>query len=151
MKELEEKLSTLAKDLSSKEEALAAMQQKEIAAQRKLQLEEIGFEGEEAVATLEQFSELDDATFEQIIAVMKKRYSQQAEEKEEPKEAPVAQAEADEEVDTAEASEEVLEDAQESEEVAIAEAVGTDDPQDDLRAVASEWLGSVLQSVPTNE
>ena len=127
------------------------MQQKEIAAQRKLQLEEIGFEGEEAVATLEQFSELDDATFEQIIAVMKKRYSKQDEEKEEPKEAPAAQAEVDEEVDAAEASEEVLEDAQESEEVAIAEAVGTDDPQDDLRAVASEWLGSVLQSVPTNE
>ena len=151
MKELEEKLSALADDLSSKEEALAAMQQKEIAAQRKLQLEEIGFEGEEAVATLEQFSELDDATFEQIIAVMKKRYSKQDEEKEEPKEAPAAQAELDEEVDTAEASEEVLEDAQESEEVAIAEAVGTDDPQDDLRAVASEWLGSVLQSVPTNE
>lgn len=151
MKELEEKLSALADDLSSKEEALAAMQQKEIAAQRKLQLEEIGFEGEEAVATLEQFSELDDATFEQIIAVMKKRYSKQDEEKEEPKEAPAAQAEVDEEVDAAEASEEVLEDAQESEEVAIAEAVGTDDPQDDLRAVASEWLGSVLQSVPTNE
>ena len=151
MKELEENLSALADDLSSKEEALAAMQQKEIAAQRKLQLEEIGFEGEEAVATLEQFSELDDATFEQIIAVMKKRYSKQDEEKEEPKEAPAAQAELDEEVDTAEASEEVLEDAQESEEVAIAEAVGTDDPQDDLRAVASEWLGSVLQSVPTNE
>ena len=151
MKELEEKLSALADDLSSKEEALAAMQQKEIAAQRKLQLEEIGFEGEEAVATLEQFSELDDATFEQIIAVMKKRYSKQDEEKEEPKEAPAAQAEVDEDVDAAEASEEVLEDAQESEEVAIAEAVGTDDPQDDLRAVASEWLGSVLQSVPTNE
>ena len=151
MKELEEKLSALADDLSSKEEALAAMQQKEIAAQRKLQLEEIGFEGEEAVATLEQFSELDDATFEQIIAVMKKRYSKQDEEKEEPKEAPAAQAEVDEEVDAAEASEEVLEDAQESEEVAIAEAVGTDDPQDDLRAVASDWLGSVLQSVPTNE
>ena len=151
MKELEEKLSALADDLSSKEEALAAMQQKEIAAQRKLQLEEIGFEGEEAVATLEQFSELDDATFEQIIAVMKKRYSKQDGEKEEPKEAPAAQAEGDEEVDAAEASEEVLEDAQESEEVAIAEAVGTDDPQDDLRAVASEWRGSVLQSVPTNE
>ena len=151
VKELEEKLSALADDLSSKEEALAAMRQKEIAAQRKLQLEEIGFEGEEAVATLEQFSELDDATFEQIIAVMKKRYSQQAEEKDEPTTEVAAVAEVDEEVDTAEASEEVLEDAQESTEVTIAEAVGTDDPQDDLRAVASEWLGSVLQSVPTNE
>ena len=151
MKELEEKLSALADDLSSKEEALAAMRQKEIAAQRKLQLEEIGFEGEEAVATLEQFSELDDATFEQIIAVMKKRYSQQAEEKDEPTTEVAAVAEVDEEVDTAEASEEVLEDAQESTEVAIAEAVGTDDPQDDLRAVASEWLGSVLQSVPVQE
>ena len=60
-------------------------------------------------------------------------------------------AELDEEVDSAEASDEVLENAEESAEVAIAEAVGADEPQDDLRAIASEWLGSVLQSVPVKE
>ena len=54
----------------------------------------------------------------------------------------------EEEVETSEASETDLESAEETEEVAIAEAVGEDDPAESLRAQASEWLGSVLQSVP---
>ena len=51
----------------------------------------------------------------------------------------------DEEQDDAEAGEEILADAEETATVAIAEAVGSDDPAESLRAVASEWLGSVLQ------
>ena len=54
-------------------------------------------------------------------------------------------AELDEEQDSAEASDEVLTEAEETAEVAIAEAVGEDDPAESLRSVASEWLGSVLQ------
>jgi hypothetical protein len=54
----------------------------------------------------------------------------------------------EEEVETSEASEADLESVEETEEVAIAEAVGEDDPAESLRAQASEWLGSVLQSVP---
>ena len=54
----------------------------------------------------------------------------------------------EEEVETSEASETDLESVEETEEVAIAEAVGEDDPAESLRAQASEWLGSVLQSVP---
>ena len=73
------------------------------------------------------------------------------EDKEEEAPAMKKKAELDEEVDSAEASDEVLENAEESAEVAIAEAVGADEPQDDLRAIASEWLGSVLQSVPVKE
>ena len=53
--------------------------------------------------------------------------------------------ELDEEQDSAEASDEVLAEAEETAEVAIAEAVGEDDPAESLRSVASEWLGSVLQ------
>ena len=51
-------------------------------------------------------------------------------------------------MDIAEANVEVLEDVEESAEVAIAEAIHEDDPAESLRAVASEWLGSILQSVP---
>jgi hypothetical protein len=43
--------------------------------------------------------------------------------------------------------EEALAEAEETEEVAIAEAMGEDDPAENLRSVASEWLGSVLQSL----
>ena len=62
-----------------------------------------------------------------------------------------AKAEVDEETDSAEASVDVLEDAEESADVAIAEAVGEDDPAESLRATASEWLGSILQSVPKED
>ena len=55
-------------------------------------------------------------------------------------------AELEEEVDTAEASEEVLESVEEPSEVAVAEAMGEGDPAESLRAVASEWLGSVLKT-----
>ena len=54
-------------------------------------------------------------------------------------------AELDEEQDVAEAGEEALAEAEETEEVAIAEAMGEEDPAENLRSVASEWLGSVLQ------
>ncbi len=158
-KALEEKLSALAEDLAKKDEALAVMQQKEIASQRKAQLEEIGLQGDEAIATVEKFSALDDDTFGAIVSVltaqMKKKGEWPPKKKDEDKEeeAPAMKkkAELDEEVDSAEASDEVLENAEESAEVAIAEAVGADEPQDDLRAIASEWLGSVLQSVPVKE
>ena len=60
------------------------------------------------------------------------------------------EAKAEEELDSAEAGEELLEDVEESAEVAIAEAVGEEDPAQSLRAVASEWLGSVLQHTPKN-
>ena len=46
---------------------------------------------------------------------------------------------------------EVLEEAEESTDVAIAEAIGEEDPAESLRSVASEWLGSILQSVPKED
>ena len=53
---------------------------------------------------------------------------------------------ASEEVDSAEASEEILETVEEPSEVAIAEAMGEEDPAENLRAVASEFIGSYLKS-----
>ena len=56
-----------------------------------------------------------------------------------------ASEQAEEEVDSAEASEEVLEDAEAPSEVAVAEAMGEEDPAENLRAVATEWVSSVLK------
>ena len=165
--EQEEANKTLAESLKSQEEALAAkdeefnnqekelatMKQKEAMMQRKAKLEDIGLESDEAAATVEEFASVDDDTFDKVVAVMKKRGEwppEKKDEKEEEKEEALMKkkAEVNEEVDDAEASAEALEGAEESAEVAIAEAVGEDDPAESLRAVASEWLGSILQSVP---
>ena len=105
---------------------------------------------------------MDDDTFDQVVSLMKKRGKHTPEHKEEeaavaPKEKAVKdETKADEtvleeEVETSEASEADLESVEETEEVAIAEAVGEDDPAESLRAQASEWLGSVLQHVPKDE
>ena len=57
-------------------------------------------------------------------------------------------AKAEEELDSAEAGEEALEQVEPVEEVAIAELDEQEDPAESLRSVASEWLGSVLQTLP---
>ena len=157
-----EKLTETAKALQAKEEELAIMYKQQATTQRKAQLSELGFDDAEASETVEQFDAMDDDTFDQVVALMKKRGKQTPEHKEEeaavaPKEKAVKdETKADEtvleeEVETSEASEADLESVEETEEVAIAEAVGEDDPAESLRAQASEWLGSVLQHVPKDE
>ena len=147
------------KDMEDKMKELREMKKKEAMMKRKAQLAEAGFDADEAIATVEQFDAMDDDTFDQVVALMKKRGKHTPEHKEEeaavaPKEKAVkdeTKAEEtvlEEEVETSEASEADLESVEETEEVAIAEAVGEDDPAESLRAQASEWLGSVLQSVP---
>ena len=150
--------------LATKSEELNVMYKKEAVMKRQAQLEEIGFDAEEATATVEEFDSVDDETFDKIVAAMKKKGEfppKKKDDKEDPKEdpkenpfamkkkaevAPDAKAdELDEEQDEAEAGEETLAEAEETGEVAIAEAMGEDDPAESLRAVASEWLGSVLQ------
>ena len=138
--------------LKEQEEAIAVMEKKEAMLQRKAKLEEAGFDAAEAIATVEEFEAVDEDTFDRIVAIMKKKAVIKHDEQpvEECQEEP-AQAELEEEQDAAEASEEVLESAEESQEVAIAEAVGSDDPAESLRSVASEWLGSVLQYAPKED
>jgi hypothetical protein len=58
----------------------------------------------------------------------------------------MAQSE-DEEVDASQASEKDLDSVEESVEVSIAEAA-EENESESLRAVASEWLGSILRSTP---
>ena len=150
------------KDMEEKMKELREMKKKEAMMKRKAQLAEAGFDADEATATVEQFDTMDDDTFDQVVALMKKRGKHTPEHKEEeaavaPKEKAVKdETKADEtvleeEVETSEASEADLESVEETEEVASAVAVGEDDPAESLRAQASEWLGSVLQHVPKDE
>ena len=153
------------KDMKEKMEELRKMKKKEAMDKRKAQLEDLGLETEEAEATLAEFEDADDATFDKVVAAMtkvkmmeeKKADIHDDKKKEEEKAMKMKEkalkekeAKAEEELDSAEASEELLEDVEESAEVAIAEAVGEEDPSQSLRAVASEWLGSVLQHTPKN-
>jgi len=148
-KKLEEEKAAMDKykaEMKKKEEELAAMKKKAMTMKRKAQLEEVGYNAEEAIATIEQFADLDEATFDNIVAAIQKRpvsyiLDQSVEDVKEE-----AEATLEEEVDSAEASEEVLEEVEEVQEVAIAEAMGEEDPSENLRAVASEWIGSLLKS-----
>ena len=137
------------KDMKEKMDELREMKKKEGMMKRKAQLEEAGLDAEEAAATVESFDGVNDEAFEAVVAVMKSKYAKKAEEKEE-KDAK-AEIEIEEEVDAAEASEEVLEEAEASEEVAISEVEPEVDPAESLRSVASEWIGSFLQSTPKNK
>ena len=152
VKSQEESLAAKDEDIKCRDEELAVMKKNEALMKRKAKLEDLGLDAEEAIATVEEFQSVDEETFDKIVAVMKKRASQEEQPEEAQEEtAPVASAEVDEEKDSAEANIEGLEDAEESAEVAIAEAVGEEDSAESLRAVASEWLGSILQSVPKED
>lgn len=140
------------KDMKEKMEELREMKKKEAMMKRKAQLEEAGLDSEEASATVESFDGVDDQAFEAVVAVMKKKYADMHGDKDKKdKEEKDAKAEIEEELDPAEASEEVLEEAEASEEVAVAEVEPEVDPAESLRSVASEWIGSFLQSTPKNK
>jgi len=148
MEEQEAAMKAKKAEMDKKDEELAAMKKKAMTMKRKAQLEEVGYEAEEAAATVEQFENVDEATFDNIVAAIHKRpvsymLDQNVEDVKEEAEATKL---LEEEVDSAEASEEVLEEVEEVQEVAIAEAMGEEDPAENLRAVASEWIGSFLQT-----
>ena len=149
MKKKEEALMKKDEELKAMKEELAIMKKKEAMMKRKAELEETGLDPEEASATVSDFEEADDETFAKVVALMKKKAKYHDDKKEE-KEAEAAvetEAVAEDEVDSSEASEEDLDAVEEPAEVAIAEAAGEDE-DGSLRAVASEWLGSVLRSNP---
>ena len=119
-------------------------------------LKEAGIEEEEIEETLAQFENLDDSTFEFVVAKMynKKAEMKKKDEKEE-EEAPAAMAPKkvkaedellDEETDEAEASAEELEEVEVQEDIAMAEAADDLDPSTELRSTASEWFGSLLKT-----
>jgi hypothetical protein len=153
-----EKVEALTKENEEMMEEVAVMKKKEAVMKRQAKLEEIGLDSEEAAATVGEFESVDEETFDKIVAVMKRKaemppwMKKDKDKDEEEKEAKSKSSESlDEETDSAEAGAEVLEEAEESTDVAIAEAIGEEDPAESLRSVASEWLGSILQSVPKED
>merc|ERR1712093_744570 len=57
-------------DMKKKMEELRKMQKDKANMQRKAQLEDLGLEAEEAEATLAEFEDADDATFDKVLAAM---------------------------------------------------------------------------------
>jgi hypothetical protein len=149
VKELEEASEAMKKDMEEKDKAMKDMKKKEAMMKRKAQLEDAGFESDEAQAAVESFDSIDDAAFDAVVAMMKKKagmkkgYSKDDESK--------AEVVAEEEVESAEASEEIIESAEPVEEISVAEVEPEVDPSESLRSVASEWIGSLLQSAPKNK
>jgi hypothetical protein len=163
-------IESLTKDIDETQKELSGIKAEMLTQKRVAQFEELGFSSEEAVAHVEKFSGLDDDAFANVLSVAAIPPKQMAGKKEMPwdkdkkeealkekalkekalkeKETKAEETVLEEEVETSEASEADLESVEETEEVAIAEAVGVDDPAESLRTQASEWLGSVLQSVP---
>lgn len=147
LKQAEEAIAAKDKDMKEKLEELKEMKKKEAVLKRKAELEEAGFDAEEASATVAEFEGVDDDTFAKVVAVMKKKAvkKEAMEEEAAVKEEETKAEELEEEVDSAEASEEVLEEVEAPSEVAVAEAMGEEDPAENLRSVASEWVSSVLK------
>jgi len=149
MKKMEEEVEAGKKYMAEMEEDYKAMKKKEAMMKRKASLLEIGISEEAAASTVEDFADVDDATFDRVVATLQKAVPVAVAEEapaEEVEEVVAAEEEVklDEEVDSSEASEADL-DAVEEPEAAIAEVV-VEDEVESLRAVASEWLGSVLKS-----
>ncbi len=149
MKKKEEEMTAMEKKMKEMKEEMAVMKKKEAMMKRKAELEEVGLDAEEASATVSDFENSDDETFAKVVALMKKKAKYMTEEKsvkKDKKDTTMAQSE-DEEVDASQASEKDLDSVEESVEVSIAEAA-EENESESLRAVASEWLGSILRSTP---
>jgi hypothetical protein len=153
--ELKEQLDTITQ---ANEEALAkieSMEQQARLEKRKAALVEAGVEGEELEDTIASLENIDDEAFNNVLALLKRKKDEKIEKKED--EDPEKDAKADpklkrmaeEEEAVAEedsvVSDEILDEVQETADVALAEAA-SDDETEDLRSTASEWFGSFLKS-----
>lgn len=142
LKQAEETIAMKNKEMQEKMEEMKQMKKKETMSKRKAQLEEAGLDAEDATSTAAEFENLDDETFDRVVAVMMKKKAVMKDKmmKEEAKKP----AKAQDDVDAAEATDEILDAVETPSGVAIAEAVVEDSIQN-LRAVATEWIGSVLK------
>ena len=157
--ELKEKLDEMTQ---ANEEALAkieSMEQKARLETRRAALVEAGVGEEEVEETIANFDSLDDEAFDSVLALFaksflgKKKKADEKKEDEDPEDDKKGRPDflkkkAEQEAVADEASvvsDEILEEAEETEDVALAEAA-SDDETEDLRAAASEWFGSFLKS-----
>lgn len=138
-------------------EEVDKMKKKEAMMKREAQLSEAGFDTEEAEATVSQFKNLTDEDFNRVVALVERTAVKKEEagmppalkeaiEKKKEKEEKEAKATSDE-TDSAEANEQLLDDAETPQEAAVAQINSQpESEQDTLRASASEWIGSLLKS-----
>lgn len=143
LKQAEETIAMKNKEMQDKMEEMKQMKKKETMSKRKAQLEEAGLDAEDATSTAAEFENLDDETFDRVVAVMMKKKKAVMKDKMMKEEAKKP-AKAQDDVDAAEATDEILDAVETPSGVAIAEAVVEDSVQN-LRAVATEWIGSVLK------
>jgi hypothetical protein len=170
---LEETLASKEKDAEEKEKELKAMKKKEAMMKRKAQLEEVGLDAEVASATMEDFADVDDETFNKVVALMKKKAAmpdfikkkmedKKDDKKEDKKDdkkdgeamkkGKYSEAENLEEQESktaeeqAEAAEKALDTASTPTENAIASTVDEGEELQNMRSSASEWIGSFINS-----
>lgn len=146
LKEANELSEAMKKEMEEKEEAMKEMKKKAMRMQRKAQLEEAGLDSDAATAAVESFDGIDDAAFDAVVALYAAKLP---EVKKDTQEAEAQVESEDLEVDSAEASEEVLETAETVEE-SVASYDDQEDPAKSLRSVASDVFASVLKSTPKN-
>ncbi len=151
--ELEESAEAMKKEVEE-------MKKKEAMQKREAELAEAGFDADEAKATVAEFENLADEDFARVVALVKTTQMKKDAMKDETEAAmPPAlkeaiekkkkeeEAKADDENDSAEASEELLDDAEIPQEAAVAQINSQpESEQETLRASASEWIGSLLKS-----
>ncbi len=160
---LEEAIASKDKAMDEKEKELKAMKKKEAMMKRKAQLEEVGLNEESAVATMEDFADVDDETFDKVVALMKKKaempdfIKKKMEEKKDDKKDGEAMkkgkyseaeqsAEEVEAVAQAEAAEEALQNAEQPVNNAIASVLDPNEEQEKMRSSAESWIGSFINS-----
>ncbi len=150
--ELQETIAKSEEDMKEKMEELRKMKKKEAMMKRKASLLDLGFDEEEAEESLASYEELDEATFEIVLAAMKKKEAmmkkkatvkdEEKEEEEEVKAAPKKEKAEEAEAEEAEAevaAEEALEEV-ETTEATLVDASEETDELEAARASVSEWL-----------
>ena len=157
---VEELEVSLASAEAAKEEAISKVAEIEKAAaleKRVAALTQAGLEGEELDEAIAKFEDLDQETFDFIVAKMppwlnkdkKDEDKDKDEDKKDKKDEKASKADdelLEEEIDESEASAEDLEEVEVEKNIAMAEAIDEDDPAVELRSTASDWFGSLLKS-----
>jgi hypothetical protein len=145
--ELQDSLEAKDKDFQEKMEELKKMKKKDATMKRKASLLDLGFGEEEAEESLASYETLDDATFEIILAAMKKKEAMmkkkatvKKDEEEEVKAEEVVETEAEvEEAEAEVAAEEALEEV-ETTEATLVDASDETDEIEATRASVADWL-----------
>mgnify|MGYP003664588374 FL=1 len=159
---VEELEVSLASAEAAKEEAISKVAEIEKAAaleKRTIALTQAGLEGEELDEAIAKFEDLDQETFDFIVAKMppwlnkdkkdEDKDKDKDEDKKDKKDEKASKADdelLEEEIDESEASAEDLEEVEVEKNIAMAEAIDEDDPAVELRSTASDWFGSLLKS-----